>query len=72
MTCVQLVPLFVERNTPLLVPVKMLDPPTVRALTVVSVRPLLTDVQFVPKLVERKTPAELVPAKIFVPIIVIE
>jgi len=65
---VQLVPLLVERKTPLSVPAKRFEPLTVRAETFVFVRPLLTAVQLVPLLVERKTPPPQVPAKRFVPL----
>ena len=55
-TAVQLVPLFVDRNTPPSVPVKKFESLTARDSIIVFVKPLLAAVQLVPLLVERNTP----------------
>ena len=81
LTSVQLVPLLVERNTPLLeipsyessVPAKRSVPPTPFGTTAsvriwVFVKRSLTGVQLVPSSVERNTPPSWVPAKRFVPL----
>ena len=71
LTSVQLVPLFVDRKTPPLVPAKRFvpDPPpvglTIREFTYLFVEPAA--VHLVPLLVERKTPPPSVPAKRFAP-----
>src|SRR5208283_876364 len=58
----QLVPLFVERQTPLcIIPTKRFVPPdpfgkAARAVTLVFANPELTSTQLVPLLVDRKTP----------------
>jgi hypothetical protein len=61
LTAVQLVPSFVERNTPLSVPAKRVPPIVARARTEVLVSPALTAVHIAPLFVERKTPSP--PAK---------
>ena len=54
LTCVQLVPLLVERKTPPSVPAKRFVPQTARANTSVFVKPVFTYFQLAPLLVERK------------------
>jgi hypothetical protein len=67
LTSVQRVPQSVVRKTLLIaVPAKGFVPLTAKAYAV-PVKPVSIDVQFVPLLVERKTPL-VVPAKRFVPI----
>ena len=69
LTCVQLLPLSVERKTPSPVPAKTLLPLTVRTAILRFVKPLLTAFQDAPLSVERYTPLLAVPAKMFMPLI---
>jgi hypothetical protein len=65
----QLVPLFVDKKTPLPeVPAKILLPLMAIVLIGTVVRPELIADQLVPLLVDRKTPPLLVPAKTVLPL----
>jgi hypothetical protein len=66
LTCVQLVPLLVERNTPSPVPANRDVPEMAKASTAVPGMPLLDSIQLVPLLVETKTPLP-VPARSSLP-----
>ena len=68
MTAVQIVPLFVERNTPTEVPAKRFVPLTAREKTSEAVRPESIGLQLAPLFVERKAPLLYVPANRCVPL----
>jgi hypothetical protein len=63
----QLVPLFVLKNTPDIVPAKIFGEFTPKQKILVAERPLLLADQFAPLLVDIKAPALIVPAKIVEP-----
>jgi len=64
---VQLVPLSVDRKTPLRVPTRRFPPEAAISWTERLVKPVFTAVQVLPLLLERKTPPPIVATKTFVP-----
>ena len=68
LTCVQLLPLSVERKTPSFVPAKTSLPLTASAAIVRFVKPLLTAFHDAPLSVEIKTPPPLVAVNRFDPL----